>query len=41
MPAYNAALTLEKTYNEINTDIVDDVVMVVVVPVVAIAVVPH
>ena len=28
MPAYNAALTLEKTYNEIDFDIVDDVVLV-------------
>jgi glycosyltransferase involved in cell wall biosynthesis len=28
MPAYNAALTLEKTYIEINQDIVDDVVLV-------------
>ena len=28
MPAYNAALTLEKTYKEIDFDIVDDVVLV-------------
>ena len=28
LPAYNAALTLEKTYNEIPFDIVDDVVLV-------------
>ena len=28
MPAYNAALTLEKTYNEIDFDIVDDVILV-------------
>lgn len=28
MPAYNAALTLEKTYNEINHDIVDEVLLV-------------
>lgn len=28
MPAYNAALTLEKTYNEIDFTIVDDVVLV-------------
>lgn len=28
LPAYNAALTLEQTYNEIPFDIVDDVVMV-------------
>ncbi len=26
LPAYNAALTLEKTYNEIPFDIVDDVI---------------
>jgi glycosyltransferase involved in cell wall biosynthesis len=28
LPAYNAALTLEKTYKEINFDIVDDVILV-------------
>jgi glycosyltransferase involved in cell wall biosynthesis len=28
LPAYNAALTLEKTYNEIPFDIVDDVILV-------------
>jgi glycosyltransferase involved in cell wall biosynthesis len=28
MPAYNAALTIEKTYNEIPFDIVDDVILV-------------
>ena len=28
LPAYNAAETLEKTYNEIPFDIVDDVVLV-------------
>ena len=28
LPAYNAALTLEKTYNEIPFDIVDEVVLV-------------
>jgi glycosyltransferase involved in cell wall biosynthesis len=28
LPAYNAALTLERTYNEIPFDIVDDVVLV-------------
>lgn len=28
LPAYNAALTIEKTYNEIPLDIVDDVVLV-------------
>lgn len=28
LPAYNAALTIEKTYNEIPFDIVDDVVLV-------------
>jgi len=28
MPAYNAALTLEKTYNEIPFDIVDEVILV-------------
>lgn len=28
MPAYNAALTLKKTYDEINFDIVDEVVLV-------------
>jgi len=28
LPAYNAAKTLEKTYNEIPFDIVDDVVLV-------------
>ena len=28
LPAYNAALTLEKTYNEIPLDIVDDVILV-------------
>ncbi|MFT5878879.1 MAG: glycosyltransferase involved in cell wall biosynthesis, partial [Dokdonia sp.] len=28
MPAYNAELTLEKTYNEIPRDIVDEVILV-------------
>lgn len=28
LPAYNAALTLEKTYNELPLDIVDDVILV-------------
>src|SRR5574343_528765 len=28
LPAYNAALTLEQTYNEIPFDLVDDVVLV-------------
>ncbi len=28
LPAYNAALTLERTYNEIPFDMVDDVVLV-------------
>ena len=28
LPAYNAAKTLEKTYNEIPFDIVDDIVLV-------------
>jgi glycosyltransferase involved in cell wall biosynthesis len=28
MPAYNAALTLEKTYNEIPLDIVDEIILV-------------
>ena len=28
MPAYNAELTLEKTYNEIPFDIVDEVILV-------------
>ena len=28
LPAYNASLTLERTYNEIPFDIVDDVVLV-------------
>ena len=28
LPAYNAALTLEKTYKEIPFDIVDDVILV-------------
>ncbi|MEK6615753.1 MAG: glycosyltransferase, partial [Bacteroidota bacterium] len=28
LPAYNAELTLEKTYNEIPFDIVDEVVLV-------------
>ena len=28
LPAYNASLTLEKTYNEIPFDIVDDVILV-------------
>ena len=28
LPAYNAALTLERTYKEIPFDIVDDVVLV-------------
>ena len=27
LPAYNAALTLEKTYNEIPFDIVDEVIL--------------
>ena len=27
LPAYNAALTLEKTYHEIPFDIVDDVIL--------------
>ena len=28
MPAYNAALTLEKTYNDIPHDLVDDIILV-------------
>ncbi|MEM9820787.1 MAG: glycosyltransferase, partial [Bacteroidota bacterium] len=27
LPAYNAALTLEKTYNEIPMDLVDEVIL--------------
>ena len=28
LPAYNAAKTLEKTYNEIDFNVVDDVILV-------------